>query len=115
MTSDSGARQWRVGFTNNKNGHPEVHPNLHKLAPESKEPIQCLHHAHVYDAPGCYLVIGIKRSILGTIKIAFPWRIWMAYDNIMKFIFQDTYSWAWQEGCNMPDIPDNIVKAFNRK
>ena len=47
----------------------EVDPKLHKNFRDSKELMQCLHHAYTYNAEMCALPIGDKILLLGKVYI----------------------------------------------
>ena len=104
-----------------QSGRPSVHPNLHKLVPDSKELIQCIHHAYVYgcknESASCYLAFGDKRSLLGSILIEFSPRVMEAYGKILKYSYDKTFSWAYQSGNDnvLPEVPELVQEAFKNE
>ena len=96
-----------------------VSPILHKLVPESKELLQCLHHAYTYESPRCFLVIGDKRSYLGSILMTIPGKLLDAYEEILNYLYEKVYKWAYvpseEDDETLPLVPESVYKAFDSK
>ena len=96
-------------------GMPTIDPNLHKLVPESKELMQCLHHSYTYNTLLCQLIFGDKRSYLGSVRIQFPSQLLDAYCKILQHSRELAFDWVDMDGDAMPEVPDVVFQAFGDK
>ena len=83
--------------------------------PEGKKIIQNLHHVFNLGVTRAYLTVGDSHKLLGTVELNFGVRVQAAYGAVLKHCYDLVYSWAYQPGEEMPEIPNEVFKAFGGK